>query len=229
MKNITIIVPTKNHREYVVQLIRQLHGLTDKIAGIIFVDRSSTDGTAALIEQSGIGKLISVDHNDNYGAALNAAIEHTTSDVLIFLRPDVILPESDWLKSIQKAFDTTNINIASIKMIDFDGNPILTGLTYDGLGNFNSIGVWQNVPDGHKLLYASETCIVFKKSFIESFDLFDSKLKENFTYVDFILRSRKSARHSIVDEVFNSSAIDLLSCAPSCGEGSIQYRFFSNG
>lgn len=208
MKKLAIIVPTKNHREYVVQLIRQLHGLTDKIADIILVDRSSTDGTAEVIKKSGIGKLISVDHNDTYGAALNAAIEHATSDILVFIRPDVILPESDWLQSIQKAFDITDVSIASVKMIDFDGNPIVTGMTYNGLGIFNSIGLWQNVPDGHQLIYASEACIAFKKFLLEHFGLFDPKLKENFTYIDFILRARNSARHTIVNEVFNFYSID---------------------
>jgi len=208
VKHVSFIIPVLDHVEYTRRFIRQVPNLGLNDVEIIWCDRSSTAGSAEVIKDSGIGKYISVNADYSYGAALNAGIEHATSGILVFIRPDVIFPESDWLQSIQKAFDSANVGIASVTMIDSAGNPIVTGITYNGSGTFDSIGIEQDVSEGHQLIYASEACIACKKALFEHFGLFDPKLKENFTYVDFIIRAMKATKHTIVHDVFTFYSSD---------------------
>jgi O-antigen biosynthesis protein len=210
VKQFSLIVPVLDHVEYTRRFIRQVPSLGLNDVEIIWCDRSSTNGSVEVIKDSGIGKYISVNADYSYGATLNAGIEHATSDILVFIRPDVIFPESDWLHSIQKAFDSANVGIASVTMIDSAGNPIVTGITYNGSGTFDSIGIEQDVPDGHQLIYASEACIACKKALFEHFGLFDPKLKENFAYVDFIIRAMKATKHTIVHEAFTFYGADHI-------------------
>jgi len=210
VKYVSFIIPVHNHVEYTRRFIRQLSSLSLRDVEIIWCDRSSTDENAEVIKDSSIGKYVSVNADYSYGAVLNAGINHATSGILVFIRPNVIFPESDWLQSIQKAFDSASIGIVGVKMIDAAGNPIVTGITYNGSGIFDSIGMQQDIPEGHRLIYASEACIACKKTLFEHFGLFDPKLKENFTYVDFIIRVLKSTKPIMVNEAFTFYGADHI-------------------
>jgi rSAM/selenodomain-associated transferase 2 len=91
---IGVIVPTLNEIAVVPNLLAQLRelllcGVTD----IVVVDGGSTDGTWEALTKS---EFTAIRSEAGRARQMNAGVEHTCADLLIFLHADTCLPQLDW-------------------------------------------------------------------------------------------------------------------------------------
>ena len=209
MTRLCLIIPTKNHAEYVRQLLGQLAGLALSGVDVVWADNASNDETREVIAASGIGRLVECAEGAGLGATLNGAARTASSDAFVFLRPDVILPQTDWLGSMRRVFEANAADIINVRMVYVDGTTFFrTGIAFDGRGNFDYLQPWWPVPDHPYLIKASEVCFGVRAETWHAVGGFDEELAQNLVHVDFAIRLGNPARTVEADELFAFYNVD---------------------
>lgn len=110
LEKASVIIAFRNEKENLPELIHSLksQSLSPDNFEVIFVDDYSTDGSfeylKSLIDEQTNFKVIKNKYEQGKKFALKTGIDEARFDILIFTDADCI-PDSNWLKSIVKAFD----------------------------------------------------------------------------------------------------------------------------
>jgi glycosyltransferase involved in cell wall biosynthesis len=96
---VSVIIPTKNGAARLPTLFEALAGQTvgREAFEVIVVDDGSTDDTAAVVEASGIARVVQAGRSLGQGAASNLGILHAEGEVIAFTDDDTI-PAPDWIE-----------------------------------------------------------------------------------------------------------------------------------
>lgn len=96
---VSIVVPTKNGAARLPDLFAGLRAQTVPAGTfeLVVVDDGSTDDTAALVEASGLGRVVRSPVSRGPGAASNLGVEHAAGDVIAFTDDDTV-PAPDWVE-----------------------------------------------------------------------------------------------------------------------------------
>lgn len=94
---LSVAVPLFNEEELVAELVRRTGAVLDDIPGgpheMVFVDDGSTDGTLASLEAAADDDdrvvVISLSRNFGHQAAITAALDHVTGDVVVVMDGDL--------------------------------------------------------------------------------------------------------------------------------------------
>ena len=97
MPRVSVVVPTKNGAQRLPDLFRGLREQTVKDFEVVVIDDGSTDNTAAVVEASGLGRVVRSPRSLGPGAASNLGVEHAAADVIAFTDDDTI-PAPDWIE-----------------------------------------------------------------------------------------------------------------------------------
>ncbi|MGH7793936.1 MAG: glycosyltransferase family 2 protein [Candidatus Binatia bacterium] len=115
---LTIIIPTKNRRVILLQLlesIEQLAAIDRILPEIIVADNNSQDDTHEYLTMTASCFPTRIRHvkvlRPGKSAAINDAVQMSTGDVLAFLDDDVIVDKA-WLSSIEEFFQTGRYDAA---------------------------------------------------------------------------------------------------------------------
>src|SRR5690242_3972379 len=98
---VAAVVPHWNRRDLLQTLLANLADQTRKFDEIIVVDNGSTDDSADVAERAG-AKVIRLEQNLGFAAAVNRGIESTKADWVAILNNDVTLAP-DWLERLLAA------------------------------------------------------------------------------------------------------------------------------
>jgi glycosyltransferase involved in cell wall biosynthesis len=96
---VSVIIPTKNGAPRLPALFAALAAQTvDREAfEVLVVDDGSTDDTAAVVEASGIARVVSAGRSLGQGGATNLGIEHALGEIVAFTDDDTV-PAPDWIE-----------------------------------------------------------------------------------------------------------------------------------
>ena len=97
---VAAVIPTWNRRDLLVTLLKNLAAQTRPFDEIIVVDNGSTDGSAEEAARAG-AKVIRLERNLGFAAAVNRGIEAAEADWVAVLNNDVTL-QPDWLANLLK-------------------------------------------------------------------------------------------------------------------------------
>jgi glycosyltransferase involved in cell wall biosynthesis len=108
MKDVSIIIPTKNSEDLLEKCLSSLMNLDypEDRREVIIVDGHSTDGTLKIAEKYGC-KIVYEDVGNQAGA-YNVGIKNAEGKYLVFTDADCIVPK-DWLKNLIKHFGDGDI------------------------------------------------------------------------------------------------------------------------
>jgi glycosyltransferase involved in cell wall biosynthesis len=97
MPRVSIVVPTKNGAQRLPDLFAGLARQTVKDFELVVVDDGSEDDTAAVVEASGLGRVVRSPRSLGPGAASNLGVAHAAADVIAFTDDDT-MPAPDWIE-----------------------------------------------------------------------------------------------------------------------------------
>jgi GT2 family glycosyltransferase len=116
----TIIIPTRDHPEYLFACINSILGFTEGEFEIIVVDNGSKRPSALSLLEELEAKGISVLHYNkafNFSAICNLAARHSTGDVLCFLNDDTVVTQKDWLTNLVSHATEKDAGVVGAKLV----------------------------------------------------------------------------------------------------------------
>jgi dolichol-phosphate mannosyltransferase len=123
---ISVAIPVYNEAAGLPELLRRLRGVLDELAGgpheILFVDDGSSDGTLAALERAAVEDqrlaVVSLSRNFGHQAALAAALDHVTGEVVVLMDGDLQDPPEaipQFLDKFREGYDVVYAIRASRK------------------------------------------------------------------------------------------------------------------
>ena len=101
---VSVVVVTWNGRSLLERFLPSVLATEHPDVEVVVADNASSDGTAAWLAEAHPGVVV-VRHAENllFAGGNNAAVAHTTGDLVCFLNTDVEVPP-DWLGPLVAAF-----------------------------------------------------------------------------------------------------------------------------
>lgn len=193
----SVIIPTWNGKDLLKICLPSLKKQTYKDFEVLVLDNGSSDGTREYVRKNFPDfKLISLDKNIGFAAAVNIGIRDCRGKYVILINNDTEV-DKDCIKYLDQAADEhPEVGFIAAKILNFYKRDIIdnAGDYIDGGGHPNTRGTGEK--DGPKFSKPGYTFMVtgggslFKKSTIEKVGFFD---EEYFVYmedVDFCLRAQ---------------------------------------
>lgn len=114
---VSVVIVTWNGRGLLERFLPSVLATTYSEVEVIVADNASTDGTATWLRTTH-PEVVVVQHAENgfFARGNNAAVPHTTGDLLLFLNNDVEVPP-DWLGPLAAAFDDPEVVAVQPKLL----------------------------------------------------------------------------------------------------------------
>jgi N-acetylglucosaminyl-diphospho-decaprenol L-rhamnosyltransferase len=122
---VTAVVPHWNRRDLLAALLDNLLAQQRRFDEIIVVDNGSTDGSADVARGRG-ARVIQLEHNAGFAAAVNRGIEASHSDWIGIINNDVTLA-GEWLRVMLEAASRDDPWFVAGKILSADNPAILDG------------------------------------------------------------------------------------------------------
>ncbi len=140
---ISIIVPTLNEAAN----LHLLKSAAAKVSECIVVDSGSTDGTVATAQDLGF-RILEETGSGGRGMQLNTGASAASSQILLFLHADTILPP-DFPSAVQQCLEDRNISLGAFSLQVDGGSFLLDWIA--GFANLRSR--FLNLPYGDQSLF----------------------------------------------------------------------------
>lgn len=198
---VSAVVPHWNRRDLLESLLENLSRQQRPFDEIIVVDNGSTDGSSELARQYNRGqgpcagriRVICLETNMGFAAAVNRGIEAAQSDWICILNNDVTLA-ADWLEVLLDAATREDAAFATGKIVSARDPSILDG-TFDEIsragcaarcGSGKPDGAFWNHP--RKIRFAPMTAALFRSSLFHEVGLLDENFGSYLEDVEFGIR-----------------------------------------
>jgi cellulose synthase/poly-beta-1,6-N-acetylglucosamine synthase-like glycosyltransferase len=161
---------------------------------VVVVDDGSTDGTADVVEATGV-RVIRLPHNQGPGAARNAGLHAAAAEIVVFIDDDC-LPAPTWLQEILAAFTDPSVDGVGGRIAPLGSPGLITSFITDNnpwvplpaslLRSYNrwyrlllylrSVARTSREPDEDELFAVAGGNMAFRRSVLEEVGGFDSSL-----------------------------------------------------
>jgi rhamnosyltransferase len=112
MKQVSIIMRTKNSSDIVRQTLKALFSQDFKDFDLFVIDSGSTDNTLEIVQHT-TSNIVTINASDYYpGKILNEAIAKTSSEIIVFLNSDAVLLIPQALSLLLHAFINPQVHAA---------------------------------------------------------------------------------------------------------------------
>jgi GT2 family glycosyltransferase len=181
--HIAVIIPNWNGKEHLVVCLNSLRQQTHASFEVVLVDNGSTDGSAEYVEtEFPEVKIIRLEENKGFSAAINQGIMESDGDVVAILNNDTEA-EPQWLAEMARVFDDDpNVDFCASKLLLFDRRDILhsAGDFYGEDGVPGNRGVWERDSEKYsrqELVFgACGGAAAYRRSMLRKIGLFDEDL-----------------------------------------------------
>ena len=194
---VAAVVPHWNRRDLLQALLANLGQQTRAFDEILVVDNGSADGSAAVAERSG-ARVVRLDRNLGFAAAVNRGIEATKADWIAILNNDVTLAP-DWLATLLSAIEKAaaekedawfasgkTLMAGDLSRIDGTFDAISRGACAYRCGSGQPDGPIWNQP--RRIRMAPMTAGLFQRRLFEEIGLLDEAFESYLEDVDFGIR-----------------------------------------
>jgi GT2 family glycosyltransferase len=185
---VAAIIPHFNRRDLLDPLFKSLHSQSRAFDEIILVDNGSQDRSAELATTLG-ARVISLEENLGFAAAVNRGIEFSTADWIAILNNDVTLAPN-WLELLLE----TTASFATGKILKASDHSLIDG-TFDEISR--AACAWrcgQGRPDApvwnqpRQIRMAPMTAAIFRRSIFNEIGHLDENFGSYLEDVDFGIR-----------------------------------------
>lgn len=210
---VSIIIPTKNHRELLEPCLATLLAKTRyPNYEIILVDNQSTDADVlayydelAQDTRSRV-RVVPFDEPFNYSRANNLGASHAKGDLLLFLNNDTEIVHEDWLDELVGWVERPEVGVVGAKLLRPDGTIQHAGMIMGLMGHGSHI--FDGGQD-HQYTYFGSTdwvreyqavtgaCLMTTRAVFDAVGDFDEVYTIGFSDIEFCLRVSESGQRVI--------------------------------
>ena len=181
-KRISVIIPTLNGAEYIVNLIDKFNSQTIRPDEIVVVDSESDDNTVELCRNYDNVRVIEILRKDfNHGGTRDMALRTCNSDFVLFTTQDAVPNNEFYIENLLKPFEDDNVAIASGRQIAREDAWQMEKLVREF--NYPSVSHVRSKADlpqyGIKTYFFSDVCSAYRKNIYEQLGGFENPLKTN--------------------------------------------------
>ncbi|WP_234404993.1 glycosyltransferase family 2 protein [Paenibacillus bouchesdurhonensis] len=198
----SIIIPTYNQKELVLQCIASIEAHTEQPYEIIVVDDGSVDGTReALQKRRGLIRVGVHSENLGFASAVNTGLMMAKGNMIVLLNNDVLVTER-WLSQLLTALNS-NKGVAAVGPVtNYIGGEQQINTTYKDLPEMAAFAANYNATDRSKWWYTDRLvgfCLLFSRKTFEEVGYFDEGYKiGNFEDDDWILRLQLQGKRLMI-------------------------------
>lgn len=120
MPKISIVILTYNSSAHILDLLRSIENSQRNISDIeiVVVDNASDDDTLEKVKHSKLNiKIRELPKNIGFAAGINAGVQNTTGEYLLFLNPDTKIEKGDFLEMVE-LFEESRVGVVGGKMLN---------------------------------------------------------------------------------------------------------------
>lgn len=174
MKSVSVIIPTYNRSQYILECIESVFNQSYLEIEVIVVDDNSTDDTEEKLSHLVDQNKIKYFHNPQKGAssARNLGIKNSTGDLIAFLDSDDVFYPDKLERQVRYCNENPEAKIVHADFDKFNDSGNLLGRRYTGffLGN-----IYPQILEYWEMLIAI-SCVVVKPEVFGKVGLFDESL-----------------------------------------------------
>ncbi len=190
---VSIIIPTKNHLDFLQPCLESLFEKTQYASDayeVIVIDNGSTDSDVlaymATMVQAGKIRLLIDPGKFNFSRLNNKAVQISKGDILVFLNNDIVIDHPQWLSMLVEQAIKSDVGVVGGKLLYPDRTIQHAGLI---LGLYGSTAVhvhthWSEYSDSYmdfnnavrEISTLTGACIALKKHLFLEVGCFDEKL-----------------------------------------------------
>ncbi len=125
---VTVVVPNWNGERFLNLCLSSLRRQTFQDFETILVDNGSTDASLDFVKRNFPEvRVVSLDHNQGFSAAVNAGIQASQAEYVVLLNNDTEV-DPGWLEALVRAAETyPEAGLFASKLVDFHDHSILDG------------------------------------------------------------------------------------------------------
>lgn len=179
----SVIIPTLNAEEFIINLLDSLHKQTHSLNEIIIIDSESDDNTLKLVKEKNYPdvKILTIKRSEfDHGRTRDFALRQSTGDYVIFLTQDAIPENKFFIENLLAPFLTDEkIAVSSGKQIPRENaspfEKLVREFNYPEHSNIRSK---KDIPEfGIKTFFTSDCCSAYKRDIYEKLGGFDFPIK----------------------------------------------------
>ncbi len=122
--SISIVIPTLNAGRAFGTVLHRIMGQGRTPLEIVCADSGSTDGTRHIVSQFPLARFVAIAEPAG-PRSWNRAMEETRGDVVVFLAPDAIPGNGDWLSNLSAPFDDASVGgVYGRQEVSIGGDPV---------------------------------------------------------------------------------------------------------
>lgn len=198
MPSVSVIIPTSNSKQLVIQCLYSIARAVYQNLEIIVVDNASSDGTSNLIlERFPNVKILRSERNLGYAIGNNLGIRNSSGTYLILLNDDTLVDPhfiSGLIEGMEAepraALGSCKIYGMRGKVLQYAGGfmsktgyPIMRGCWEEDKGQYDRL---------EEVEWASGACMVIRRKYLEEIGLFDESFRFYYEDTDLSFRARKA-------------------------------------
>ena len=123
-KNVSVIIPVWNGRQYLPICLDALLVQDCPDFEVIIVDNGSADGSADFVaENYSQARLIRNQRNLGFAGGCNVGLRAAHGNVLVLLNQDTVV-QPGWLKTLVKALEDPQVGVVGCKILEADGKTL---------------------------------------------------------------------------------------------------------
>lgn len=198
----SIIIPTYNQKELVLQCISTIEAYTEQPYEIIVVDDGSMDGTCeALYKRRGAIRVGVHLENLGFASAINTGLMMAKGSTIVLLNNDVLVTER-WLSQLLTALNANKEAAAIGPVTNYIGGEQQINIAYKDLQEMQLFAANYNMIDRSKWVYTDRLvgfCLLFRREIFEDVGYFDEGYKiGNFEDDDWTLRLKLQGKRLMI-------------------------------
>lgn len=172
----------------------------------------------------------------NWPAMNNMAANESQGEVLVFLKPDILIVDPDWLKTLASYFSRSEVGLVGPKVIDKDARVIGAGLVLGLNGNVGRIFEGENTASAgylnrlqvsNNMSALTHECLMIRKDVFRSVSGFNSDdFSDGYSEVDLALRLTLNGYYHVFVPSVRIVCLNINSQNTRTSDSDLQERFY---
>lgn len=214
LKTFSLVIPTLNGSGVLTNLFKSIKWQTLQPDTVLIIDSSSSDSTVSLAKQYGFNVMTISRTDFDHGGTRQMAVEHLSSDIIVFMTQDVILSNEESLYFLIQCFNDPSVSIAYGRQLPHSHAGLFGA--HARLFNYGNTSFQKSIADasqmGIKVTFTSNSFAAYRRNDLLAIGGFPRNIilsEDSYVAANILLRNKKIA-YSAEAQVYHSHDYSLF-------------------